>query len=68
MLVISQLARFTTAERHQINLGGASISSFVGIGNGKRDKIAFRRNLRIADAPHLQQIVNRKAAFLGHSG
>src|SRR5437762_11397909 len=64
MFVVSQLARFSATEWHQINLRRALVSDFVCVGDRKGDKITFGRDLRIADAANLQQIVNRKATLL----
>ena len=58
------MAHFAAAKRHQINLRRALVRDFVDVGDGERDEIAFRRDLGIADAANLQQIVDREAALL----
>src|SRR5207245_8895368 len=60
MFVVSQLARLSAAERHQINLRRALVSSFVYVCDREGDQIAFGRGLRVTDAADLQQIINRK--------
>ena len=64
MFVVSQLARLSATERHQINLRRALVSSFVYGCDREGDEITFGRDLRVADAANLQQIVNRKATLL----
>src|ERR1044072_5513258 len=64
MLVVSQLARLSAGQRHDVNLRRALVGSFVHVGNRERYQIAFRRNLRIANASNFQEIVDREAALL----
>src|ERR1051325_9198532 len=64
MLVVRQLSDFATANRHQIDLRGATVRGDVHISDCERDQIAFWRDLRIADAPHFQKIVDCEPPFL----